>query len=124
MAEAYIGDAIRTPIGRYAGGLAQVQTDDFGAVTLRALLQRNAALDPRAVEEVFYGCTNQAGENNRNVARMSLLLAGLPQEAPGVAVNRLCASGLEAVGAAARAIRSGDMGLAIAGGDPSRGRPS
>ena len=122
MNDAFICDAIRTPIGRYGGKLAGVRADDLGAVPLRALLQRNAGLDPRAVEEVFIGCANQSGEDNRNVARMSLLLAGLPHTVPGVTLNRLCASGLDAVGSAARAIRSGEMELAIAGGVESMTR--
>ena len=116
MTHAFICDAIRTPIGRYAGSLARIRADDLGAVPIRALLARNPHLDPAAIEEVFYGCANQAGEDNRNVARMSLLLAGLPVDVPGVTLNRLCASGLEAVGSAARAIQSGEMDLAIAGG--------
>ena len=116
MTHAFICDAIRTPIGRYGGSLARVRADDLGAVPIRALLARNPHLDPTLIEEVFYGCANQAGEDNRNVARMSLLLAGLPVDVPGVTLNRLCASGLEAVGSAARAIQSGEMELAIAGG--------
>ncbi|TCM41278.1 MULTISPECIES: 3-oxoadipyl-CoA thiolase [Novosphingobium] len=119
---AFICDAVRTPIGRYGGGLAAVRADDLGAVPLRALLARNPGLDPAAIEEVFYGCANQSGEDNRNVARMSLLLAGLPVSVPGVTVNRLCASGLEAVGAAARAVRTGEMELAVAGGVESMTR--
>ena len=122
MFHACICDAVRTPIGRYGGALASVRTDDLGAVPLRALLERNSGLDPAAIEEVFYGCANQAGEDNRNVARMSLLLAGLPSSVPGVTVNRLCASGLEAIGAAARAIRGGEMTLAVAGGVESMSR--
>ncbi|QUT04813.1 3-oxoadipyl-CoA thiolase [Sphingobium phenoxybenzoativorans] len=122
MIDAFICDAVRTPVGRYGGILSQVRADDLGAVPLRALIARNPALDPAAIEEVFYGCANQSGEDNRNVARMSLLLAGMPQEVPGVTLNRLCASGLEAVGAAARAIRSGEMALAIAGGVESMTR--
>ena len=122
MTDAFICDAVRTPIGRYAGGLSKVRADDLGALPMKALLERNAGLDPAAVEEVFYGCANQSGEDNRNVARMSLLLAGVPHTVPGVTVNRLCASGLEAVGAAARAIRSHEMTLAIAGGVESMTR--
>ncbi|WP_156681196.1 3-oxoadipyl-CoA thiolase [Sphingomonas profundi] len=122
MAEAFICDAVRTPIGRYAGVLADVRADDLGAVPLRALLDRQSRLDPAAIEEVFYGCANQAGEDNRNVARMSLLLAGVPVSTAGVTLNRLCASGLEAVGAAARAIRCDEMALAIAGGVESMSR--
>jgi 3-oxoadipyl-CoA thiolase len=122
MTQAFICDAVRTPIGRYGGALASIRPDDLGAVPIRALAARNAALDPGAIEEVFYGCANQSGEDNRNVARMSLLLAGLPPTVPGVTVNRLCASGLEAVGAVARAIRAGEMALAIAGGVESMTR--
>jgi 3-oxoadipyl-CoA thiolase len=122
MPDAFICDAIRTPIGRYGGALATVRADDLGALPLRALLQRNPGLDPSAVEEVFMGCANQSGEDNRNVARMSLLLAGLPHTVPGVTLNRLCASGLEAVGSAARAIRSAEIELAIAGGVESMTR--
>src|SRR5215468_5497497 len=122
MSEAFICDAIRTPIGRYAGALSRVRTDDLAATALKALLARNPGLDPAAVEEVYLGCANQAGEDNRNVARMALLLAGLPDTIPGITVNRLCASGLEAVGAAARAIRAGDIELAIAGGVESMTR--
>jgi len=122
MTEAFICDAIRTPIGRYGGILANIRADDLGALPIKALLERNPALDPAVVEEVFYGCANQAGEDNRNVARMSLLLAGVPTTVPGVTLNRLCASGLEAVGAAARAIRSDEMALALAGGVESMTR--
>ena len=122
MPEAFICDAVRTPVGRYGGILAEVRADDLGAVPLTALLRRNMALDPSAIDEVFYGCANQSGEDNRNVARMSLLLAGLPPSVPGVTINRLCASGLEAVGGAARAIRTGEMSLAMAGGVESMTR--
>jgi 3-oxoadipyl-CoA thiolase len=122
MTEAFICDAVRTPIGRYGGILAKVRADDLGALPIRALAARNPRLDPAAIEEVFYGCANQSGEDNRNVARMSLLLAGLPHHVPGVTLNRLCASGLEAVGSAARAIRAGEMDLAIAGGVESMTR--
>jgi 3-oxoadipyl-CoA thiolase len=122
MTEAFICDAVRTPIGRYGGGLSRIRADDLGAVPLKALLERNPGLDPQAIEEVFYGCANQSGEDNRNVARMSLLLAGLPAQVPGVTLNRLCASGLEAVGQAARAIRLGEMDLAFAGGVESMTR--
>jgi len=122
MTEAFICDAVRTPIGRYGGGLSRIRADDLGAVPLKALLERNPGLDPAAIEEVFYGCANQSGEDNRNVARMSLLLAGLPSGVPGVTLNRLCASGLEAVGQAARAIRLGEMDLAFAGGVESMTR--
>ena len=122
MSEAFICDAVRTPIGRYAGALSRVRTDDLAAIPLKALLARNPGLDPSTVEEVYLGCANQAGEDNRNVARMALLLAGLPVSVPGVTVNRLCASGLEAVGSAARAIAAGEIELAIAGGVESMSR--
>jgi len=122
MTQAFICDYIRTPIGRYGGVLAPVRTDDLAALPLAALLARNPGLDPGAVEEIWMGCANQAGEDNRNVARMALLLAGFPENVPGVTVNRLCGSGLEAVAAAARAIRAGDIDLAIAGGVESMTR--
>ncbi len=122
MTDAYICDYIRTPIGRYAGALAQVRTDDLAAIPLAALLARNPGLNPAAVEEVWMGCANQAGEDNRNVARMALLLAGLPETVPGATVNRLCGSGMEAVSAAARAIKAGEIGLAIAAGVESMTR--
>src|SRR3954464_11411587 len=116
MAEAYICDAVRTPIGRYAGGLAPVRADDLGAIPLRTLKERNPGLDWEAMEDVIFGCANQAGEDNRNVARMALLLAGLPATIPGSTVNRLCGSGMDAIGIAARAIKAGEAGLMIAGG--------
>ena len=122
MAEAFICDAIRTPIGRYGGALSSVRTDDLAAIPLTALMERNKSVDWSALEDVVYGCVNQAGEDNRNVARMALLLAGLPKEVPGATVNRLCASGLEAVGQVARAIRTGEIELAIAGGVESMSR--
>jgi 3-oxoadipyl-CoA thiolase len=122
MTEAFVCDAVRTPIGRYGGGLAQVRADDLAAIPMSALLARNAGLDPARIDEVFYGCANQSGEDNRNVARMGLLLSGLPHTVPGITLNRLCASGLEAVGAAARAIRGDEMALAIAGGVESMTR--
>ncbi|WP_321945963.1 3-oxoadipyl-CoA thiolase [Paraburkholderia sp. J10-1] len=122
MTEAFICDAIRTPIGRYAGALAQVRADDLGAVPLKALMERNKDVDWTAVDDVIYGCANQAGEDNRNVARMSSLLAGLPQAVPGSTVNRLCGSGMDAVGIAARALKSGETGLMIAGGVESMSR--
>lgn len=122
MTQAFICDAVRTPVGRYGGGLSGIRADDLGAVPMKALLDRNPGFDPAAIEEVFYGCANQSGEDNRNVARMSLLLAGLPVSVPGVTLNRLCASGLEAIGSAARAIRCGEMELAIAGGVESMTR--
>ncbi|MEY4426388.1 MAG: Beta-ketoadipyl-CoA thiolase, partial [Pseudomonadota bacterium] len=116
MTQAYIIDAIRTPFGRYGGALSSVRADDLGAIPLRALMARNPSVDWAAVTDVFYGCVNQAGEDNRNVARMSSLLAGLPVDVPGATINRLCGSGLDAVGTAARAIKSGEAGLMIAGG--------
>jgi acetyl-CoA acyltransferase len=122
MRDAWICDYVRTPIGRYGGVLASVRADDLGAVPLKALVQRNPSLDPAAVDEVIFGCANQAGEDNRNVARMSLLLAGLPETVPGCTINRLCGSGMDAVGTAARAIRSGEAELIIAGGVESMSR--
>lgn len=122
MTQAFICDAVRTPVGRYGGILSGIRADDLGAVPMQALLRRNAGLDPAAIDEVFYGCANQSGEDNRNVARMSLLLANLPYTVPGVTLNRLCASGLEAVGSAARAIRNDEMAIAIAGGVESMTR--
>src|SRR5208283_4220253 len=121
MADAFICDFVRTPIGRYEGALSRVRTDDLAAIPIRELIARHAALGV-AIDEVFMGCANQAGEDNRNVARMALLLAGLPPQVPGVTLNRLCASGLDAVGAAARAIRAGEIELAIAGGVESMTR--
>src|SRR5689334_9281744 len=121
VTDAYVIDALRTPIGRYGGALANSRPDDLAAHVVRAAVDRND-LPEDAIDEVFMGCTNQAGEDNRNVARMALLLAGLPKEIPGVTVNRLCASGLEAVGQAARAIRLGEIELAIAGGVESMSR--
>ena len=122
MPEAFICDAVRTPFGRYGGALAAVRPDDLAAVPIRALLDRNPGLDPGAIEEVVLGCANQAGEDNRNVARMAALLAGLPVEVPGTTVNRLCGSGMDAVGMAARAIKAGEIGLAVAGGVESMSR--
>src|SRR5476651_1112723 len=122
MREVFLCDAVRTPIGRYAGSLAKVRTDDLAAVPIKALMARNPGIDWDKLDEVFYGCANQAGEDNRNVARMALLLAGLPDSVPGVTLNRLCASGLDAVGTAARAIRSGEIEFAIAGGVESMTR--
>ncbi|CAB3761670.1 3-oxoadipyl-CoA thiolase [Paraburkholderia humisilvae] len=122
MAEAFLCDAIRTPIGRYAGSLSSVRADDLGAVPLKALIERNKEVDWTAVDDVIYGCANQAGEDNRNVARMSLLLAGLPQSVPGSTVNRLCGSGMDAVGIAARAIKAGEAGIMLAGGVESMSR--
>ena len=122
MHPAYICDAVRTPFGRYGGALAGVRTDDLGAVPLRALMQRNAHVDWQAVSDVIFGCANQAGEDNRNVARMSALLAGLPLAVPGATINRLCGSGLDALGTAARAIKCGEAELMIAGGVESMSR--
>jgi acetyl-CoA acyltransferase len=116
MSDAFICDAVRTPFGRYAGALSAVRTDDLGATPLKALMDRNPGVDWQAVDDVIYGCVNQAGEDNRNVARMALLLAGLPTDVPGATVNRLCGSGLEALTAAARAIRTGEADLIVAGG--------
>src|SRR5256885_6553935 len=116
METAYICDAIRTPIGRYGGALASVRTDDLAAIPIVALMARNRTVDWSALDDVIYGCANQAGEDNRNVARMALLLAGLPKEVPGSTVNRLCGSSLDAVATAARAIKSGEVDLVIAGG--------
>lgn len=122
MTEAYIIDAIRTPIGRYAGSLSSVRPDDLGAIPMKALMERNPNVDWSKVDDVIYGCANQAGEDNRNVARMSSLLAGLPQSVPGTTVNRLCGSGMDAVGLSARSIKSGDCDLMIAGGVESMSR--
>ena len=120
--DAFICDAIRTPIGRYGGALSSVRTDDLGALPIKALMARNANVDWSRVDEVLYGCANQAGEDNRNVARMAGLLAGLPSEVPGATINRLCGSGMDAVGTAARAIRAGEASLIIAGGVESMSR--
>ncbi|MPV60104.1 3-oxoadipyl-CoA thiolase [Burkholderia sp. HI2761] len=122
MTEAFLCDAIRTPIGRYGGALSGVRADDLGAVPLKALVERNRDVDWTAIDDVIYGCANQAGEDNRNVARMSLLLAGLPQGVPGSTINRLCGSGMDAVGVAARAIKSGEAALMVAGGVESMTR--
>jgi len=122
MPDAYLCDAIRTPVGRYGGALATVRTDDLAAIPMRALLQRNPNLDVSAIDDVVYGCANQAGEDNRNVARMALLLAGLPPEITGTTVNRLCGSGMDAIGIAARAIKAGEQDLVIAGGVESMSR--
>jgi acetyl-CoA acyltransferase len=122
MSEAFICDAVRTPIGRYGGALAAVRSDDLAALPMAALLRRNAALDPAAVEEVLLGCANQAGEDNRNVARMAALLAGLPVSVPGATVNRLCGSGLDALAIAARTVRLGEAQLIVAGGVESMSR--
>src|SRR5881409_4216520 len=119
---AFICDAIRTPFGRYGGALSSVRADDLGAVPLKALMARNASVDWAAVADVIFGCANQAGEDNRNVARMAALLAGLPLQVPGATINRLCGSGLDALGTAARAIKSGEASLMIAGGVESMSR--
>ncbi|WP_455826261.1 3-oxoadipyl-CoA thiolase [Pseudomonas graminis] len=122
MRDVFICDAIRTPIGRFGGGLSTVRADDLAALPIKALIERNPSVDWSAVDEVFLGCANQAGEDNRNVARMALLLAGLPESIPGVTLNRLCASGMDAIGTAFRAIASGEMELTIAGGVESMSR--
>ena len=122
MSQAFICDAIRTPFGRYGGALASVRADDLAAVPLRALMARHPGVDWAAVDDVLYGCANQAGEDNRNVARMAALLAGLPLDVPGATINRLCGSGLDAVGSAARAIRAGEAHLMLAGGVESMSR--
>ena len=122
LKQAFICDAIRTPFGRYGGALSSIRTDDLGAIPIRALMARNPNVDWQAVTDVIYGCANQAGEDNRNVAHMSSLLAGLPIDVPGATLNRLCGSGLDAVGTAARAIKSGEAGLMIAGGVESMSR--
>ena len=116
MTDVFICDGIRTPVGRYGGGLAPVRTDDLAAIPIRTLMERNPALDPASIDDVILGCANQAGEDNRNVGRMSSLLAGLPQEVPACTVNRLCGSGLNAVGSAALTLRAGEAGVMIAGG--------
>ncbi|SVD10005.1 uncharacterized protein METZ01_LOCUS362859, partial [marine metagenome] len=116
MAEAFICDAVRTPIGRYGGALATVRTDDLAAIPIAALMDRNKDVDWEQVDDVIYGCANQAGEDNRNVARMASLLAGLPTDVPGATINRLCGSSMDAVGTAARAIRCDEADLVIAGG--------
>ena len=122
MEEAFICDGIRTPIGRYGGALAGVRTDDLAAIPIKTLMERNSGVDWETVNDVILGCANQAGEDNRNVARMAALLSGLPQTVPGVTVNRLCGSGLDSVGIAARAIKSGEQNLVIAGGVESMSR--
>lgn len=122
MPDAFICDAVRTPIGRYGGALSSIRTDDLGAIPIAALLQRNGKLDPAAIDDLVYGCANQAGEDNRNVARMSSLLAGLPVTVPAATINRLCGSGMNAIGNVADSIRAGSMQLAIAGGVESMSR--
>src|ERR1700730_11868718 len=122
MENAYICDAIRTPIGRYGGTLAGIRADDLAAIPIRALMERNTSLDWGAVDDVVYGCANQAGEDNRDVGRMALLLAGLPKEVPGTTLNRLCGSSMDAVATAARAIKCGEVELVVAGGVESMSR--
>ena len=122
MSDAFICDAIRTPFGRYGGALSSVRTDDLAAIPIKALVERNPSVDWSAVDDVILGCANQAGEDNRNVARMALLLAGLPQTVPGATVNRLCGSSMDAVSVAARAIKTGENSLVIAGGVESMSR--
>src|SRR5712672_3381658 len=122
MTNAFICDAVRTPIGRYGGALSSVRPDDLAALPIAALISRNPSLDPEAIDDVILGCANQAGEDNRNVARMAALLAGLPESVPGTTVNRLCGSGMDAVVMAARQIRLGEAGLVIAGGVESMSR--
>jgi|TARA_B110000879_G_C11183041_1_gene519604 3-oxoadipyl-CoA thiolase len=122
MNEAFICDAIRTPIGRYAGSLSTVRADDLGAIPLRALIERNPSVDWQKVDDIYYGCANQAGEDNRNIARMSALLSGLPMQVPGSTINRLCGSGIDAIGLASRGIKTAELQLAIAGGVESMSR--
>src|SRR3984893_5136093 len=122
METAYICDAIRTPFGRYGGSLASIRADDLAAIPICALMARNAGVDWAALDDVTYGCANQAGEDNRNVGRMALLLAGLPKEVPGATVNRLCGSSMEAVAIAARGIKSGELAFVLAGGVESMTR--
>ena len=122
MPDAFLCDAIRTPIGRYGGALATVRTDDLAAIPIRALMDRNPGVDWKLADDVIYGCANQAGEDNRNVGRMAVLLAGLPVDVPGTTVNRLCGSSMDAIAIAARAIRSGEQSLVVAGGVESMSR--
>src|SRR5271157_2992237 len=122
MTEAFICDALRTPFGRYGGALSSIRTDDLAAIPIKALMERNPGVEWLEVDDVIFGCANQSGEDNRNVARMALLLAGLPQEVPGTTVNRLCGSSMDAVSVAARAIKSGEAELVIAGGVESMSR--
>src|SRR5271157_4483544 len=122
MESAFICDGLRTPFGRYGGSLAAIRPDDLAAIPLRALLARNPSLDPASLDDVILGCANQAGEDNRNIARMALLLVGIPPEVPGTTVNRLCGSGMDAVAIAARAIRTGEAAVAMAGGVESMSR--
>ena len=122
MSEAFLCDAVRTPFGRYGGALSPVRADDLATLPIAALIARNPGVDWSALDDVIYGCANQAGEDNRNVARMALLLAGIPIEVPAATVNRLCGSGMEAIGQLARAIRAGEAGIGIAGGVESMSR--
>ena len=122
MYEAFVCDAVRTPIGRYAGSLATVRPDDLAAIPIRTLLERNPGLNPSQIEDFLLGCANQAGEDNRNVARMALLLAGLPETVPGASLNRLCGSGMDAVACASRSVKTGEQSLLIAGGIESMSR--
>src|SRR6202050_656644 len=122
MGDVFVCDAVRTPIGRFGGSLAKVRADDLAAAPIKALMARHPKLDWSAVDEVYFGCANQAGEDNRNVARMALLLAGLPETVPGTTVNRLCGSSLDAIAIGARAIKSGEADLIIAGGVESMSR--
>ena len=122
MNEAFVCDAVRTPIGRYAGSLASLRTDDLAAIPIQQLLERNPGLNPLQIEDVLLGCANQAGEDNRNVARMALLLAGLPETVPGGTLNRLCGSGMDAVACASRSIKTGEQSIIIAGGVESMSR--
>src|SRR5579862_2748675 len=122
MSDAFICDAVRTPIGRYGGALSSVRTDDLAALPIAALISRNVSLDPASIEDVILGCANQAGEDNRNVARMAALLAGLPVDVPGATLNRLCGSGMDAIATAARMIRCGEAELVLAGGVESMSR--
>jgi len=122
MNEVYICDAIRTPVGKYGGSLSSVRADDLAAIPLKAIMERNPDLDWNAIDDVFMGCANQAGEDNRNVARMALLLAGYSKDIPGATINRLCGSGMDAIGTAARAIKAGEADIIIAGGVESMSR--
>ena len=122
MNEAFICDAVRTPIGRYGGALSSIRTDDLASIPIRYLLDRNPSMNPTSIEDVILGCANQAGEDNRNVARMALLLSGIPETVPGATLNRLCGSGMDAVSCASRAIKSGEQSLLIAGGVESMSR--
>ena len=122
MNEAFICDAVRTPIGRYGGALSSIRTDDLASIPIRSLLERNPGMNPTSIDDVILGCANQAGEDNRNVARMALLLSGIPETVPGATLNRLCGSGMDAVSCASRAIKSGEQSLLIAGGVESMSR--